>query len=195
MSLPKPPAFWISAILFLISARFVPANAAVMIHLTFEEMTSKSSAILMGRCVDVRSEWNAEHTAIVTHNVFEVREYYKGNLGSRVTITELGGQVGTWVADFTGMPRFQVGEESLLFVWTGPDGQHQVIGFTQGKFRMERNSQTGDVLLRQTFSSEPMLEPPTHSHSRPTRQLEMPLAIFKQSVLAQINKASGGARQ
>ena len=71
----------------------LPAGAAVLLHLSFDEMAAQSSAILLGRCVEVRSAWSAD-AGIVTHNVFEVREYYKGDLGPRVTLTELGGQVG-----------------------------------------------------------------------------------------------------
>ena len=55
------------ALLLLAVVESTPANAAVLIHLTFEEMTDQSSAILLGRCIEVRSAWNATHTDIVTH--------------------------------------------------------------------------------------------------------------------------------
>lgn len=171
------------------------AGAAVLIHLTFEEMTEQSSAILLGRCVEVRSAWSADHAEIVTHNVFEVREYYKGNLGSRVTITELGGQVGNLVAEYSGIPRFRVGEEAVLFVWTDPLGVHQVIGLTQGAFRVRRDAKTGEILLRQAYSDEPMLEPAAHDHRGSVEQLSFPLTAFRSRVAAMVQKRSGGIRR
>jgi hypothetical protein len=173
----------------------VSGDAAVLIHLTFEEMTEQSSAIVLGRCVEVRSEWNADRSNIITHNVFEVRQYYKGNLGQRITITELGGQVGEWVAEYSGVPRFQVGEEAVLFVWTGPQGRHQVIGLTQGKFRVGRDGATGEAVLRQTLSAEPTLEPGSHSHTAPVGQMAMPLAAFRSRIESYLRNRAGGARQ
>ena len=170
-------------------------DAAVLIHLTFEEMTEQSSAIVLGRCVAVRSEWNADRSNIVTHNVFEVSQYYKGSLGPRITITELGGQVGEWVALYSGVPHFRVGEEAVLFVWTGPQGQHQVIGLTQGKFRVGRDGATGEAVLQQTLSAEPMVEPERHLHTAPAGQMAMPLAAFRNRVESYLKSRAGGARQ
>ena len=170
----------------------LPACAAVLLHLSLEEMAEESSAILLGRCVEVRSAWSAEGAGIVTHNVFEAREYYKGNLGPRVTLTELGGQVGNMVAEYSGVPRFRVGEEALLFVWTNPHGVHQVIGLTQGKFRVRRDSKTGEVLLRQASSNEPMLEPAGHAHAWPVEELAFPLVGLRSRLGAALQKRSGG---
>ncbi|MGH9785363.1 MAG: hypothetical protein ACRD88_14385 [Terriglobia bacterium] len=171
------------------------AEAAVLIHLSLEEMTQQSSAIVLGRCVEVRSAWNADRSNIVTHNVFEVRQYYKGSLGQRITITEPGGQVGDLVAEYSGVPRFEVGEEAVLFVWTDPRGRHQVIGLTQGKFRMGRDGATGAAVLQQTLSAEPMLEPTAHSHTGPAARMVMPLATLRSRVESYLRNRAGGARQ
>ena len=183
------------AVIFVSGLGCLSADAAVLIHLTFEEMTEQSSAIVLGRCVAVRSEWNADHSNIVTHNVFEVRQYYKGSLGALVTITEFGGQVGNMVAEYSGIPQFQVGEEAVLFVWTDPRGQHQVIGLTQGKFRVGRDSSTGGVVLQQAFSGEPMLEPAAHSHARAAGQMAMPLATLRSRVESYLRNRAGATRQ
>lgn len=174
------------------------AQASVLLHLSMAEMTEQSSAILLGRCVEVKSAW--DEGSIVTHNVFEVREYYKGNLGLRLTITEPGGQVENMVAEYPGVPQFQVGEEAVLFVWTSPRGRHTVIGLTQGKFRVRRDSKTGEVVLRQSSSNEPMLEPAHHSHGGTVSPLSFSLAAFRQQVAAMSQrpapqKRPGGIQQ
>ncbi len=170
----------------------LPMQAAVLIHLTFDEMTDQSSAIFLGRCVDVRSAWS--NGDIVTHNVFEVTDYYKGNLGSRVTLTELGGQVGNTVAAYSGIPRFRVGEEAVLFVWTGPGGSHQALGLPQGKFRIKRDAKSGDISLTQTSAGEPMVEPPQHSHRESVESLSFPLAAFRGRIALALQRRSGVSR-
>lgn len=188
----KLPLVAILALIIL----FAPAkgSAAFLIHLTLEEMTAQSQAILLGRCVEVSSAWNATHSDIVTNSVFEVSQYYKGSLGKRVTITELGGQVGGWNSEYSGFPRFQVGEEAVLFVWTGPDGAHQVIGLTQGKFRVQRSGGTGGVQLSQTPPVHPPLEPPQHNHTEAAAPMVMPLAVLQDRVQSMLAKPAGGAR-
>jgi hypothetical protein len=165
------------------------ARAGVLLHLSMDEMTEQSSAILYGRCVEVKAVWTAA-SPIVTENVFQVHEYYKGNLGSRVTITELGGQVGNVVDDFPGVPRFQVGEEAVLFVWTGPNGRHHVIGQSQGRFRVERDAKTGAMLVRQSSSGEPMIEPASHSHGGRVSPLAFSMTSFRGQVAASVERAA-----
>ena len=185
-------SFWranLAALGVVLALAAVPARAAVLVHLNFEEMAEKSSAILVGRCVEVRSEPDAEFR-IVTHNVFEVSEYLKGSLGRRVTITEPGGRIGDQVTFFSGMPQFRVGEEAVLFVWTSPQGQrHQVIGFTQGKFEMSRNATSGEVSLRQTASNEPMLEPKSHA-GETAEPAVVPMTAFRTRVSAALARAA-----
>ncbi len=170
-----------------------PAGASVLIHLDLEEMTTLSSAILLGRCVEIKGGWN-EEGYIVTNNVFEVREYYKGNLGSRVIISELGGQAGDRMAEYPGVPRFRVGEEAVLFVWTDRYGRHQVIGLTQGKFQVRHDSKTGEVVLCQAASTEPMIEPRRHSHTAPVEPLRFSLAAFRSRVNLMLRGAAAQGR-
>jgi hypothetical protein len=166
-------------------------SASVLIHLTFDEMTQQSSAILLGRCVEVRSVWSADRRQIYTENVFEVNEYYKGDLGRRVVISEPGGEIGNMVYEVSGVPRFEVGEQAVLFVWTGPSGRHQVIGFTQGKFAVERDS-AGMLNLRQAVNGEPMLEPPSHP-PHDAERLALPLSALRPRVEALLSRQ--GVRQ
>lgn len=148
----------------------MPSPAATLVHLTLDEMNAQSSAVVRARCVSAQSQTSSDEFGIVTQYGFEAHEYYKGDLGSRFTLTEPGGQVGNRVVEFSGMPHFRVGDEVVVFVWTSPRGSHQVIGFTQGKFGVRTDAATGDVTILQTASGEPMLEPETHTHTaRPER--------------------------
>jgi len=154
--------------------------AAVLIHLTVEEMAEKSSAVFLGRCVAVKSALDPDEFGMVTHNVFEVQEYYKGHLGRRVVITEPGGEVDGRVTHYPGTPQFQPGDEVVLFVWAGPSGRHQVIGLTQGAFRVARDPQTGEILLKQHSPMARVIEPRSHTHQASAGPVSLTLSSLRE---------------
>ncbi|MBI3934349.1 MAG: hypothetical protein HY316_06625, partial [Acidobacteria bacterium] len=80
---------------------------------------------------------------IYTIYTIEPAQYLKGQLGLVFELRELGGErdgVGMLVA---GVPRFEVGQEAVLFIWTDPQGHHQVAGFEQGAVRIETDAASG----------------------------------------------------
>lgn len=157
------------------------ARAATLIHMTLEEMAERSSAILRGRCVRVYSQWNPQHTDIYTHSVFRVERYYRGLLGMELEIVEPGGAVDGWESVYPGIPRFAVGEEAVLFLWTGRSGRHQVIGYGQGVFRL-----TTDGKTVQSLGDEPVIEPDSHA-GHEVRRLEFKLSEME-ALLVRRNK-------
>jgi len=169
--------------LFLVGVMLLATGrgaAAVLIHLTVEEMAEKSSAVFLGRCVAVQGELDPGEFGMVTHNVFEVQEYYKGHLGRRVVITEPGGEVGGRVTHYPGTPQFQPGDEVVLFVWAGPSGRHQVIGLTQGAFWAARDPQTGEIMLKQHAPMARMIEPPAHAHRASAGPVSLTLSSLRE---------------
>jgi hypothetical protein len=154
--------------------------AATLIHLTVEEMAERSSAAFLGRCVAVEGELDPGEFGMVTHNVFEVQEYYKGDLGRRVVISEPGGEVGGRVTHYPGTPQFQPGDEVVLFVWTGPSGRHQVIGLTQGSFRVARDPQTGEIMLKQDSPMARVIEPRSHTHRASAGPVSLTLSSLRE---------------
>jgi hypothetical protein len=169
--------------LFLVGLLLVATErgaASLLIHLTVEEMAEKSSAVFLGRCVAVKSELDPGEFGMVTNNVFEVQEYYKGNLGRRVVISEPGGEVGGRVTHYPGTPQFQPGDELVLFVWAGPSGRHQVIGLTQGAFWAARDPQTGEIMLTQHAPMARMIEPRSHTHRASTGPVSLTLSSLRE---------------
>ena len=47
------------------------ASATTVIPMTIERITQSSTLVAEGRAIDVRSEWNAEHTIIYTYTHFQ----------------------------------------------------------------------------------------------------------------------------
>jgi hypothetical protein len=112
--------------------------------LSLDQMSDQSSAIVHGKVVASRMEWNSTHTSIVTIYTVKASRYLKGGLGDTFELTELGGQVGNLSMNADGVPRFTAGEEVVLFVWTdGIYHLNQAIGFEQGVFRVRTEAASG----------------------------------------------------
>jgi hypothetical protein len=113
-------------------------------------MAYQSSAIFLGVCNYSKSRWDEAKRMIFTDSTFRVKEYLKGDLGSVVTITELGGVLPEFNLALTvpHSPQFYAGEEVILFIWTDPQGIHRVLGASQGKCSVRADPATGDKTVQ-----------------------------------------------
>ena len=132
--------------LLLITATLLlfPATCEAQVKkMSAEELTLESTFILYGKCTKMESAWTENNEMIFT-TVTVVPEYYlKGNMGSEVTITVPGGQVGDIIYEVSEMPTFQKGEEVFAFIWKHPSGKNLVTGGYQGKMKINVDPKTG----------------------------------------------------
>lgn len=122
---------------------FPETSEAQVKNMSAEELTLESNSILYGKCTKMESAWTEDKSMILTQ-VTVVPEYYvKGNLGSEVTITVPGGQVGDIIYEVSEMPDFQKGEEVFAFIWQHPSGLNLITGGYQGKLEIHKDQKTG----------------------------------------------------
>lgn len=122
---------------------FPETSEAQVKNMSAEELTLESNSILYGKCTKMESAWT-EDTSMILTQVTVVPEYYvKGNMGSEVTITVPGGQVGDIIYEVSEMPDFQKGEEVFAFIWTHPSGLNLITGGYQGKLKIDKDEKTG----------------------------------------------------
>ncbi len=57
----------------------------------------------------------------------------KGVVGGRITLTEIGGQVGDMAVVVDGTPSYEIGEEAVVFVYRDR-GRAMTLHWFQGKF-------------------------------------------------------------
>lgn len=119
------------------------AGATTLVRLDLDDLTGESSAVVYGKILASRVEWNQSRTMIYTVYTVVPVEYLKGRLGPTFELYEPGGTLDGIQLSVVGVPSFSVGQEAVLFVWTDPRGQHQVTGFEQGVFPVRTDSQTG----------------------------------------------------
>jgi len=122
---------------------FPETSEAQVKSMSAEELTLESNSILYGKCTNMESAWTDDGGMILT-TVTVVPEYYvKGNMGSEVTITVPGGQVGDIIYEVSEMPAFQKGEEVFAFIWKHPSGLNLITGGYQGKLKIDKDEKTG----------------------------------------------------
>ncbi len=116
------------------------------IHSDLKKMTETSDAILTGKVVDQKSEWNTDKTRIYTKVTVKVDEYLKGAANqSTINIIHPGGEVGEVGEVYSHVPRFTSNENVLLFVKKQKDNDnYTVLDGEAGKISLMINSSTGE---------------------------------------------------
>jgi hypothetical protein len=139
---------WAFLLLFPVSR----AAASTVVAMNLDQMSERAETIFLGRVTGTRADWNAERTRIYTYVTFEVERYLKGGGDSKVaTVRLLGGRVGAYLAMVPGTPRFDAGEEVLLFCAGGGARIPTVLGMSLGKFTVVTDS-SGEKILKRDIS-------------------------------------------
>ncbi len=163
-------------LVFLILFPVARASASTVVAMTLEQMSERAESIFLGRVTGTRADWNAERTRIYTYVTLEVERYLKGGSGSRVaTVRLLGGRVGSYAAVVPGSPRFQVGEEVLLFCAGGGARIPTVLGMSLGKFTIVSDA-SGERILKRDISGLMLAD-----HRTDTRKPGDPITRYRLS--------------
>jgi hypothetical protein len=65
-----------------------------------------------------------------------------------------------------GAPEFRIGEEVYLFLWGRPGRQFYVLGWSQGTFRIHRDTLSGKETVTQDSAEMPVFDPETHAFTK-----------------------------
>ncbi len=126
----------------------LPAQGTQVQYKSVEQLGEDSSAVVRGTVANVRSFWNEKHTKIFTVTLIAVDESYKGRPGGTVEVLQLGGIVDNVQVTAHGALHWTAGEEVVLFLEAYTEGRYQVAGFSQGKFNIERDPDTGAAYIK-----------------------------------------------
>jgi hypothetical protein len=130
-------------------AAAAPARATLILALDLAALVGRAERIAVVDVVSVQSFWNARHDRIMTAVQLSVVDGWKGDLpaGARLTVLQPGGTVGDLTTTADGMPRFAVGERTVVFLH-GPPDRATVVGLTQGNRPLRRDPTSGRWLVR-----------------------------------------------
>jgi hypothetical protein len=157
----------------------VAASATTLSRLKLDDLAQESTAIARMRCLGATSQW--ERGEIWTETRFEVLEREKGALPAVVVVRLPGGNVGHLHSHVDEVPRFRAGEEVYLFLWARQGERYQVLGWSQGTFRIARNRQSGLEMVTQDSASAAIFDPGTRAFRRDGIR-NLPVAIFKEKL-------------
>ncbi|MBM3749065.1 MAG: hypothetical protein FJW34_25135 [Acidobacteria bacterium] len=142
-------------IILAIALLALPAWAATLQRLDFDEMIEKSTAIVRGQVVASSARFHGP--VIYTHYRLRVLEQIKGAEAAEVDVVVPGGVANGLRQAFAGAPKLQAGSEYVLFLWTGASGLTTIMGFSQGLFDVHRDIAGGAFAARMA-TSEAMLD-------------------------------------
>jgi hypothetical protein len=125
-------------------------HATTLAPMSFDEQVREAAAIFRGRvtAVSARMRESPQGRAIISRVSFKRLAAYKGDVPAVVTLEFLGGKLGGEEMIVDGMPVFAVGEELILFVSGESNRACPVVGWTEGRLRVDRAElQGGKVRL------------------------------------------------
>jgi len=93
--------------LLILEVAVAQVRATVLLPADLAALVRGSQAVVHGRVVNVRAAWADGRRRIESFVTVEVVEYFKGDLGGRVTIRVPGGQIGRYRSVTVGAPTFR----------------------------------------------------------------------------------------
>lgn len=141
-------------------------TATTVRRMDMAELVARSKLVVHGTVVDnqvVYDDGPNGPANVRTITTIEVMESLKGEAGATVTVAGFGGQVGDLIYQWPGVPKFEIGEETIvmlsepapdlpnmrsLFAPLGRDGSLMVTGLEQGRFKINQDPDLGKVVVR-----------------------------------------------
>jgi len=148
-------------LLFALAISFIclvpTAKATTVIPPDFSTMVHRAEVIFRGKVTNVRSEWTGEGSqrCIVSYITFDVLKTLKGKPATPYVLKMLGGTVGDQALEIPGVPKFNVGDHTLLFVEHNGTQFVPLVGIMHGYFRIQTDTKTGaETVLR--YNGDPL---------------------------------------
>lgn len=157
------------------------AGATTFARMSIDEMSHAAPMIVRAKCM--ANEVGMEEGEIWTFTAFELQETWRGGAPTHFTVRLLGGRLGNLTSTVSGVPRFQVGEEVVLFLLPAPRGNFSIVSWEQGTFRIRRDLRRNEEIVTQDTALFPTLDPSTRQFESSGIRRQ-PLNLFRARVEA-----------
>lgn len=152
-----------SAVAGVVLAALLAAGGTLALGSTFLKvdlptLDRMSESVVHARVVDVESAWNAEGSMIFTRVTLQVVERLRGAAQDTVTVRVPGGTVGDFTSEMEGAPRFQQGDDVVVFLARWNDGVPMVAGYAEGLSFVQRDANGNAILHGGLANGLPMNE-------------------------------------
>ncbi len=131
---------FLSIAALLISAASL--SATTVIPPTFEQLVDQAEVIFHGSVTNVTSQWIGEGADrhIVSYITFKVKDALKGAPGQSYTMRTFGGTVDGETMTIGDGPKFEIGDEDILFVENNGSQVVPLVGIMYGRFHVRKNA-------------------------------------------------------
>ena len=164
------------------------ARATTLMRMSVEKMARTAEVVVRARCVANLTGWDAGE--IWTATTFQIEETWKGAPGETITVRLLGGRAGNLTSTVDGVPRFQAGEDVVLFLERAGREDFSIVSWMQGIFRIRLERKTGEESVAQDTAAFATYNPETRrfeaSGIRGTR-----LDALREQVAAALSSGAG----
>lgn len=161
--------------------------ATTLEQLTLDDLIQKSTGIV--RATVTASYSAARGADIYTYYKLEVSDTWKGP-AIQTEVAVPGGALRGVRQMVAGAPVLRIGQEYVLFLWTSRSGLTQVIGMSQGLFKVTKDS-TGNVVLMRAAATESMMD--RSGRQVTDRPISMRLTEMQSRVRGAVGTAAQGA--
>lgn len=146
MSLYRLTLSWFVAGLLLLPFR---ALATTVEAPEFDQLVGKADYIVRAVTKSVTSEWRekAGRRFIATKVELDVKEVIRGHPPSPLVLDMIGGRMGEEELVIEGAPRFQVGEENILFVRGNGRQFYPLVAIMHGVYPIFHDPKSGRELV------------------------------------------------
>jgi hypothetical protein len=138
--------FLLTGLLILVLFQFTAlrrTSATMVVSLTIQDLVQQADLIVLGRCQEMNSAWNADRSRILTFVSVVPERCFKGvECPSPILVFHLGGTVDNVAMNVTGTPKFSEGERVFLFLKRSSATYYRVLGLAQGKFSVIKKGKT-----------------------------------------------------
>jgi hypothetical protein len=168
-------------ILFLIGLALIAivSQATTLSRLRFQDLVHYSYSVARVRCE--RSRTLLDNGEIWTDVTFRVLWQSKGNLPREIVVRQPGGKLLHLHSHVEGTPQFRPSEEVYLFLSGHPGREFYIVGWTQGTFRIRRDSVSNIETVTQDSAEIPVFDPATETFTREGTK-NLPAEIFEQRI-------------
>lgn len=123
-------------LILLLATATAPLFATTVKKMELEELVAMSDNIVQGRVDQVYAQWDTEKKLPFTYVSITIADPLKGERRRSVLVRQVGGKIGALTVSAAGMPKFNNGDQVIVFLKAMNDGTFDVIGFNQGKYEI-----------------------------------------------------------
>lgn len=158
-------------------------QATTLLRMSIAELARRAPLIVRARCLSNSVTWDAGE--IWTFTNFKIDEVWRGSASANITVRLLGGKTESLTSTVSGIPRFQPGEEVVLFLESTRRGDYSVVSWEQGTFRIRRARATSEEIATQDTSAA-TFDPRTRRFET-NGNGRLPLASLRNQINAALN--------